>query len=143
VTDAAEELPRTLVTMGKPRYSLRSSLIALTLFACGVAAVIWFMRTYGPVTINDATGELANNVLRGYTTIPANATDVSVQYTPNSSATIKFRFSERGTRAWCEANGWEIVRDDTSRYGTRFEFVTPRGGGSWYDGRIWFVLVSD
>lgn len=127
--------------MGAPRYSLRSLFIALTLIAFGAAAGIWFVRTYGPVTIHDATAEVANKTLRGYTTVPANATNVCVEYTPTSCAIIKFKLPEAETVAWCERNDWKIGAD--TRTENWFEFVTPRGGETWYDGEVGFVLVSD
>lgn len=130
-------------TMGTPRYSLRALIIALTLVVFAAAGVAWFVRTYGPVTISEATAEMANRALRGYATVPANATDVSVRYTPESCATIKFRLSEREMRAWCEENQWEIGHEEISRYSTRFEFTTPRGGGSWFDGKVVFILISE
>ncbi|QDV66284.1 hypothetical protein Mal65_54600 [Crateriforma conspicua] len=126
--------------MAKLRYSVRDLLLALTLIAICLAAATWFARTFGTVAITDATAETANRALKGFTTIPSDATNVNVRYTPGASATIKFNLPRTEFLGWCESNKWNVVPD---KGGSRFEFVSPRGSGSWCHGKVWFVLFSD
>ncbi|TWU59719.1 hypothetical protein V7x_54940 [Crateriforma conspicua] len=126
--------------MGKIRYSLRDLFLALTLIAICLAAATWFTRTFGTVAVSNATAETANRALKGFATIPEDAANVFVRYTPGASATIKFNLPRSEFLSWCESNEWEIVPDQDGR---RFEFVTPRGSGSWYHDKVWFVLFSD
>ena len=125
--------------MGLSRYSLRSLFIAVTLIAIGIGVWAWFERKFSVVTIDQATAEQANRVLRGFVTIPTKATDVYLKYTPMSTATMEFNLSESEARAWCERNNW-TVNPDMNFW---FQFTCPRGGGVWFEGRVDFVFISD
>ena len=128
--------------MWPSRYSLRSLLVAVTLIAIGIGALTWLEHKLGRIEIDNATAEQANRVLRGFVSIPAKATEVRVDYTPMSMASIRFYLSASETRAWCERNNWKVIPDGNFN---RFEIkvTDQRGGGVWFEGKTDFVLISD
>ncbi len=103
---------------------------------------MWAHRRYSDVKIRNATSEQANEILRGFATIPKNATNVNVEYTPFASATIECELSENLTRQWCKKNDWQITNDEPKSGYFEFSAQVPTGfrGGRWKNGRVLFIV---